>query len=149
MRAIVQRILRGSVETESNKAAAIDSGLLVYLGVDVEDAIEDARQLANKVRYLRIFQDQGGKMNLDVGQAGGAVLVVSAFTLLADARKGRRPTFDSAAHGDTALHLYEAFCDSPDFADLTVVRGVFGSHMHVDCVNDGPVCILLDSRRII
>ena len=148
MRAIVQRVIRASVEVDAVTVGAMDRGLLVYLGVAVGDQTEDASYLADKVRFLRIFEDFAGKMNLDIAQSQGGVLVVSAFSVQADARKGRRPSFDSAARGDDAQGLYQSFCDSLQSAGLTVSRGVFGEYMKVDAVNDGPICILLDSQRM-
>ena len=147
MRAVVQRVSKASVVVQGVTVGAIDAGLLVYLGVDREDIGQDADYVADKVRYLRIFPDAEEKMNLDVFQAGGAVLVVSAFTLQADARKGRRPTFEGAASGDRARVLYELFCDALTRLGLRVERGLFGAVMEVHSANAGPVCILLDSRR--
>ncbi len=147
MRAIVQRVLQASVEVDAVTVGAIKAGLLLYLGVAVGDGAEDVSYLVDKVRFLRIFEDDSGKMNLDVAQAQGGLLVVSAFTVQADARKGRRPSFDSAERGDKAQTLYESFCDGLQATGLTVARGVFGAYMKVHCVNDGPVCILLDSDR--
>lgn len=149
MRAVIQRVLQASVEVDGCSVGSIDKGLLVYLGVAVSDTKEDAAYLAEKVRFLRIFEDAAGKMNLDVLQTDGGVLVVSAFTVQADGRKGRRPSFDSAARGDEALALYEAFCMGLQTSGLKVARGVFGAYMHVDAKNDGPICILLDSQRVI
>jgi D-tyrosyl-tRNA(Tyr) deacylase len=147
MRAVVQRVLSASVEVDGQVVSAIQSGLLVYLGVGLDDTPQDAAFLADKVRYLRIFEDQAGKMNLDVAQSLGSVLVVSAFTVQADARKGRRPTFDFAAPGESAVVLYEAFCDALGTLGVGVFRGVFATYMRIQSVNDGPVCILLDSKR--
>ncbi len=147
MRAILQRVLRASVEVDTLTIGAIEKGLLLYLGVAASDQNEDAAHLADKVRFLRIFEDTAGKMNLDVVQLQGGVLVVSAFTVQADARKGRRPSFDSAARGDDALRLHDSFCDCLQATGLTVARGIFGAYMKVHAVNDGPVCILLDSQR--
>ena len=147
MRAIVQRVLQASVEVDAVTAGLIQNGLLVYLGVAVGDQAGDASYLAEKVRFLRVFEDDDGKMNRDVVQIQGGVLVISAFTLQADARKGRRPAFDLAARGDQARVLYDAFCGALQSTGLQVARGVFGAHMRIQCVNDGPVCILLDSQR--
>jgi D-tyrosyl-tRNA(Tyr) deacylase len=147
MRAIVQRVLRASVEVDAVTVGAIERGLLVYLGVAVGDHAEDAIYLAEKVRFLRVFEDGAGKMNLDVAQAQGNLLVVSAFTVQADARKGRRPSFDSAAQGDDAQTMYGSFCDALMMCGLPAARGVFGADMKVHSINDGPVCILLDSQR--
>ncbi len=147
MRAVIQRVDEASVVVDGTTVGAIGPGLLVYLGVDRSDRDEDANYIVDKIRYLRIFPDDEEKMNRDNSQAGGMVLVVSAFTLQADARKGRRPTFDGAASGDPARLLYESLCDALSHFGLTVERGRFGAMMQVRSVNAGPVCILLDSRK--
>lgn len=147
MKAIVQRVTKASVEVEAVVTASIEHGMLVYVGVAQGDEPADVDYLVEKVRYLRIFEDDASKMNLDVLQAGGQVLAVSAFTVQADARKGRRPSFDAAARGDDALKLYEMFCEKLVDAGVSVSRGVFAAHMKVRSVNDGPVCVLLDSKR--
>lgn len=147
MRAVVQRVHRASVTLNGATHAAIGSGLHVYVGVDRSDQEPDAAFLADKVAHLRVFPDDQGRLNLDVGAAGGRVLVVSAFTVCADARHGRRPSFDSAASGDAARSLYEVFCDRLRGHGVDVATGVFGADMLVETVNDGPVCVLLDSRR--
>lgn len=147
MRAVVQRVSKASVEVDTGICGAIGAGLLVYVGVGDEDDETDVAYLVEKVRHLRIFPDTQDRMNLSVEQAGGAVLVVSAFTLLADARRGRRPTFDGAASGEQASALYESFCESLSRTGLKVERGSFGATMQVHSVNAGPICILLDSRR--
>jgi len=148
MRAVIQRVTCASVEVEEQTVCAIERGLLIYLGVAADDTEQDGALLADKVRHLRIFEDETGKMNLDIGQAGGSILAVSAFTVQADARKGRRPTFDAAARGEVALGLYESFCDALASHGVVVARGVFGAYMQVRSVNDGPVCVLLDSGRV-
>jgi D-tyrosyl-tRNA(Tyr) deacylase len=147
MRAIVQRVSEASVEVNGGVCGVVGGGLLVYLGVDREDAEADISYLADKVRHVRIFPDENERMNLDVVEAGGKVLVVSAFTVQGDARRGRRPTFESAAPQDRAIVLYEQFCDALMRSGVEVERGSFGDYMDVKCVNAGPVCILLDSRR--
>ena len=147
MRAIVQRVDSAAVTAGDDYEASIDAGLLVYLGVGTEDTEADARALADKVRHLRIFDDQAGQLNRDVVQAGGSVLVVSAFTLLGDARKGRRPSYVAAAKPEQANELYTRFCDALEGFGLTVARGVFRAYMQVTSTNDGPVCILLDSTK--
>ncbi len=148
MRAVVQRVSEASVEVEGGVCGAIAHGLLVYLGVDHDDGDADVAYLADKVRHLRIFRDEAGRMNLDVVQAKGKVLVVSAFTVQADARRGRRPSFESAAPPDHAVVLYELFCDALSGSGVHVERGSFGAYMNIKSVNAGPVCILLDSRRV-
>ncbi|MBI4716718.1 MAG: D-tyrosyl-tRNA(Tyr) deacylase [Planctomycetes bacterium] len=148
MRAVVQRVFEAGVEVGGATTAEVASGLLVYLGVHREDQPADADYLAEKVRFLRVFSDAEGRMNLDVVQAGGAVLAVSAFTVQADARRGRRPGFEDAAAPEAALPLYQRFCDRLATAGAEVRRGSFGDHMSVRSINDGPICVLLDSRRL-
>lgn len=148
MRAVVQRVCEASVMVDGRTVAAIERGLSVYLGVAADDGDSDLTYVADKVRHLRIFPDENERMNLDVAQAGGKVLVVSAFTVQADARHGRRPSFEGAAPPDRARVLYELFCDALVRSGLTVQRGLFGAMMDVRSVNTGPVCILLDSRRV-
>ena len=147
MRAVVQRVSEATVIVDGRSVATIEHGLLVYLGVAADDGDADLTYVIDKVRHLRIFSDESARMNLDVAQAGGKVLVVSAFTVQADARHGRRPSFQGAAPPDRARVLYELFCDALVRTGLTVQRGSFGAMMDVQSVNAGPVCVLLDSRR--
>lgn len=147
MRAVVQRVSEASVEAGGQTCGAIAGGLLVFLGVDRADDASDVTYLANKLAHLRIFPDKDGRMNRDVLESGGSVLVVSNFTLLGDARKGRRPAFVSAADPDYANELYEQFCAALRTFDLPVATGRFRTTMNVHSVNDGPVTILLDSKR--
>ena len=147
MRAVVQRVREASVTVNDHVCGEIGPGLLVYLGVAVDDGQNDAAYLADKVMNLRIFPDAKEKLNLSVADARGAALVVSAFTVQADARRGRRPSFESAANPAHALAMYESFCDTLAKGGLIVARGAFGEMMDVKSVNAGPVCILLDSRR--
>ena len=147
MRAVVQRVSEASVTVRGDVCGAIGRGLLVYLSAAHDDADEDALYLADKVRHLRIFQDESDRMNHDLRQVDGAVLVVSAFSVQADARRGRRPSFASAARPERAIELYQRFCDELGRLDLDVQRGSFGDYMAVSSLNDGPICILLDSRR--
>ncbi|MGB0717555.1 MAG: D-aminoacyl-tRNA deacylase [Phycisphaerae bacterium] len=147
MRAVVQRVSDASVTSASDVTGAIKSGLLVYLGVDRDDGEPDVKYLVEKIRYVRIFPDEAGKLNLDVAQATGSVLVVSAFTTQADARRGRRPSFDNAAPPEKALVLYEMFCNSLASLGVKVERGKFGHDMQVYSINAGPVCLLMESRR--
>ena len=149
MRAAVQRVSEASVTVDGNICGAINSGLLVYVGVAPEDDATDVTYLVDKVRHLRIFNDDQNRMNLDVLQANGQVLAVSAFTVQADARKGRRPSFDTAAEPGHALALYEQFCEALTETGVHVERGSFGDYMKVSSMNDGPICILLDSRKVI
>jgi D-tyrosyl-tRNA(Tyr) deacylase len=147
MRAVVQRVSRARVLVGGEVTGAIARGLLVLLGVGREDGEADARFLADKVAALRVFEDAAGKMNLAVGDAGGGVLVVSQFTLLGDARKGNRPSFTEAAPPEVANRLYERFCALLHEKGLPVGTGVFRATMEVELVNDGPVTLLLDSRK--
>ena len=147
MRAVVQRVRDASVSVDDQCRASISRGLLVYLGVAKDDTKDQAQLLAEKVRYLRIFDDQAGQLNRDVVEVGGSVLAVSAFTLLGDARKGRRPSYIAAAGPDEAKRLYEAFCDALTATGVRVQQGVFRAYMKVASTNDGPVCILLDSGK--
>jgi D-tyrosyl-tRNA(Tyr) deacylase len=148
MRAVVQRVKRGAVRVDGAVVGAIDRGHVVLLGVEQGDADADVRWMAEKVAALRVFEDDAGKMNLSVGDAGGAVLVVSQFTLLGDARKGNRPSFVAAAAPELANALYERVCDAIASRGVPVAKGVFRAHMEVEIVNDGPVTILLDSRKL-
>ncbi len=148
MRAVLQRVQRASVRVDGQIVGQIGLGWLVLLGVARTDTEDDADRLAEKVVSLRAFEDTEGKMNLDVLEVGGGVLVVSQFTLLGDCRKGRRPSFVEAAPPIEAERLYERFAQRVSSAGLTVARGVFRAHMEVELVNDGPVTLLLDSRRV-
>lgn len=148
MRAVVQRVSRGQVTVADEVVGQVGAGLLIYAAAAIDDGDDDARYIADKIAHLRIFPDDAGKMNLDVGQAGGDVLVVSAFTVHADARKGRRPSFDSSASGDVAEPLIEQLVEALRGHGLTVATGRFAEYMLVESVNDGPICILLDSRRV-
>jgi D-tyrosyl-tRNA(Tyr) deacylase len=147
MRAVVQRVSRASVTVESKITGAIERGLLVLLGVAGDDAEADADYLAAKIASLRIFEDEHEKMNLSVQDVGGAVLAVSQFTLFGDARKGKRPSFDAAARPERAKELYEHFVAQVRAAGLRCETGIFQAMMDVELVNDGPVTILLDSKK--
>jgi D-tyrosyl-tRNA(Tyr) deacylase len=147
LRAVVQRVARASVRICQERTAEILRGVLVLVGVGVQDTEQDARWLADKVRALRIFPDDDGVMNLSVEEAGGAVLAVSQFTLLGDVRRGRRPSYIAAAPPERAEPLYHAFCDTLRTAGLQVAEGRFQAMMEVELVNDGPVTILLDSKK--
>ena len=147
MRAVVQRVSEASVEVTEGVSGAIGHGLLVYVGVQCDDGEADVAYVADKVRHMRVFPDDQGRMNRDVIQAGGEVLVVSAFTVQADARRGRRPSFDAAAAPEHALSLYEQVCEALSRTGVRVARGVFRAVMDVRSINAGPICILLDSRR--
>ena len=146
MRAVLQRVERASVEVGGETVGAIGSGWLVLLGVARGDTDDETDKLADKVVALRGFEDENGKMNLGVAEAGGGVLVVSQFTLLADTRSGRRPSFTGAAEPAEAERLYLRFVDRIKEAGSPVATGVFRASMKVSLVNDGPVTFLLDSR---
>lgn len=145
MRAVVQRVSWARVDVDGETAGAIERGLLVLLGVQAPDTERDADYLASKVVALRIFNDAQGKMNLDVRDVQGSALVVSQFTLYGDTRKGRRPSFIQAAAPEQAERLYEYFLEAAARHGVPVAHGVFGAHMQVHLVNDGPVTLLLDS----
>ncbi len=147
MRAVLQRVSRAGVSVAGEPIAAIGSGLLVLLGVEQGDDEKAADYLAEKIAGLRIFADQAGKMNLSVLDCSGALLVVSQFTLLADCRKGRRPGFSQAALPESAEPLCEYFVRRLRVFGLSVQTGRFQADMAVELVNDGPVTIMLDSRR--
>lgn len=147
MRAVVQLVAHAAVSVAGAEIGRIGRGVLVLLGVGVEDTDEDARYIADKVVGLRIFQDDAGKMNRSLEEVDGAALLVSQFTLFGDARKGRRPSYIAAAPPDLAVPLYEAVCRRIEEAGRPVARGKFGAMMQVELLNDGPVTILLDSRR--
>ena len=147
MRACVQRVSRASVTVDGQITGRIDRGLVVLLGVAGGDDDGDARFLAEKLSGLRIFEDDAGKMNRSIDQAEGAMLVISQFTLLGDCRKGRRPSFVAAAEPDVAERLYDTFCAAVSLLGIPVATGRFRAHMDVELVNDGPVTLLLDSKR--
>ncbi len=147
MRAVVQRVTRASVTVEGRVSGSIDAGLAVLLGVDRGDGVADAEQIAAKIAHLRIFTDEAGMMNRSVLETSARVLLVSQFTLYGDARKGRRPSFINAAREEQARPLYESVAASLNAQGITVERGVFGAHMLFELVNDGPVTILLDSKK--
>jgi D-tyrosyl-tRNA(Tyr) deacylase len=148
MRAVVQRVSRASVKVGDEITGEIGNGLLVLLGVEQEDSEADAAYLAEKVSGLRIFEDDGGKMNLCVVEVGGAVLAVSQFTLLGDVRRGKRPSFDAAARPERARDLYASFVEHVRAVGLRCETGRFQEMMEVELVNSGPVTILLDSRKV-
>ncbi|MGH7715507.1 MAG: D-aminoacyl-tRNA deacylase [Vulcanimicrobiaceae bacterium] len=148
MRAVVQRVTRAQVRVGDDLVGAIEGGLLVLIGVGISDDDDDAVSLAKKIVSLRIFRDNEGNMNRDVTQAGGSILAISQFTLHGDVRKGRRPSFIAAARPDRAEPLYERVVTELRSQGLTTATGRFGATMAVELVNDGPVTILLDTKRI-
>ena len=147
MRAVVQRVAGAAVRVDGNVVGAIDKGLLVYTGVGADDGEEDIAYIVDKILHLRIFPDEAGKMNRDVVQAGGRILLISAFTTQADVRKGRRPSFDGAMPYEQAESLYERVVAGLRGNNVDVQTGRYREHMLVESTNDGPICILLDSRR--
>jgi D-tyrosyl-tRNA(Tyr) deacylase len=143
MRAVVQRVTYAKVTVEGEVVGAIGNGLLVLLGVATDDTAEEADRLAGKVARLRILESADGKLDLSVLDTGGEILVVSQFTLLADATKGNRPGFSAAARPEVAKPLVERFCAALSGQGIPVATGVFGARMSVELVNDGPVTIIL------
>lgn len=148
MRAVVQRVSRAKVTVDEYVTGEIGHGLLVLLGVATTDTEADANYLVDKIAGLRIFEDAEGKMNLALAEVGGAVLVVSQFTLYGDVRRGKRPSFDAAAAPEHARRLYEYFVQRLRDLDLPCETGRFQEMMQVELVNDGPVTILLDSGKL-
>lgn len=146
MRAVVQRVTSARVLVDGAAAGAIGRGLVVLIGVTNDDGPGDVQYIAGKVRDLRVFDDADGKMNLALGDVGGAVLAVSQFTLYGDTRRGRRPSWDAAAPAGVARALYEATITAMREHGLSVETGVFQARMSLELVNDGPVTLLLDSR---
>lgn len=147
MRAVLQRVSRAEVTVDGEQVASIGTGYLVLLGVTHSDGESDARYIADKIASLRLFENEAGKINLGITDIGGEVLLVSQFTLYADCRKGRRPSFTDAAPPEMADRLYQRVAEMLREAGLPVQTGVFGAHMQVALVNDGPVTILLDSEK--
>lgn len=148
MRAVVQRVDKARVEVDNKIVGAVDKGLMVLFGVAVDDTDKDLDYLVDKVAGLRIFEDSNDKMNLSVMDVGGAILAVSQFTLYGDCRKGKRPSFDGAAKPDVANAYYEKFVAKLRDKGIKVETGVFRAHMLVSLVNNGPVTILVDSRKM-
>ena len=147
MRAVVQRVSRASVRVDGRVTGQIGSGLLVLIGIVSTDGPADLEYIASKVRELRIFSDDAGRMNRSLRDTGGGLLVVSQFTLAGDARKGRRPSFDDAAAPDVAREIFERLLTRMR-TDGPIETGEFQAHMEVELINDGPVTILLDSQRM-
>jgi D-tyrosyl-tRNA(Tyr) deacylase len=148
MRAVVQRVSEASVVVDGAVVGAIGPGLCVLVGVAQDDSAEDAEWLAAKVVELRVFEDEQGKMNRSLLDTGGALLAISQFTLLGDARQGRRPGYSAAAAPDLAQPLYARFCALARERGVTVAEGVFRATMTVRIVNEGPVTLLLDSKKL-
>jgi D-tyrosyl-tRNA(Tyr) deacylase len=147
MRLVIQRVRGARVTVNDSTTGSIRTGLLAFLGISRTDTVEDAQYLTEKLLGLRIFPDEDGKMNRNVQEAGGSLLIVSQFTLYGDCRKGRRPSFDQAAPPDQAQDLYNYFVESAKRGPVPVETGVFQAMMQVHIVNDGPVTILIDSAE--
>ena len=147
MRAVVQRVTESSVTVDGQITGATDEGLVVLIGVEEGDTDKDAGYIADKVSGLRIFEDENEKMNLSVKDVGGSILAISQFTLLGDVRKGKRPSFITAEDPEIANRLYQQVCESIRNEGIKVETGIFQAHMLVKINNNGPVTILLDSRK--
>ena len=147
MRAVIQRVSRARVLVDGEIVGAIGPGFLALVGVAADDGPADVAYVAGKIRELRVFEDDGGKMNRALADVGGSVLAVSQFTLYGDSRKGRRPSFDRAAPAGTGRVLFDAVVAELRAAGVAVETGAYRAHMQVELVNDGPVTILVDSRR--
>ncbi|MBI4473893.1 MAG: D-tyrosyl-tRNA(Tyr) deacylase [Acidobacteria bacterium] len=147
MRAVIQRVSSARVVIDAKEYSRISHGLLVLLGVEKDDTADDAAALARRIVELRIFEDDAGKMNRSIADAGGQILAVSQFTLLGDCRRGRRPSFDPAAPPDLARALYQRFVNEVDALGIPVATGVFQAMMDVELTNQGPVTFILDSRK--
>jgi len=149
VRAVVQRVKEANVAVDGTVRASIETGLCVLVGVERGDGTDDVNYIAAKLAAMRIFEDGAGKMNRNVTEAGGSMLIVSQFTLLGDLRKGRRPSFSSAATPEQARELYLSLIAAVRQGGIRVESGEFQAHMEVGLVNDGPVTLLLDSRRLL
>ena len=147
MRAVVQRVRDASVSVDGEVVGRVGAGVVVLLGVAAEDTTSDADRLAGKVARLRIFENDDGRLDRSLLDVSGEALVVSQFTLIADTRKGNRPSFAGAAAPELAKRLYEEFCSALESLGVRVARGVFGARMEVSLVNDGPVTIVLDTHE--
>ena len=146
MRAVIQRVSSASVTVGEKKISKIGNGLLILIGIDQKDIEKDIDYLVKKTAGLRIFMDENQNMNLSVRDVGGEALVVSQFTLCADTRKGRRPSFINAAVPKIAESMYDQYCRKLQLLDIPILKGQFGAKMDVELVNNGPVTIFLDSR---
>ncbi|MBQ2944101.1 MAG: D-tyrosyl-tRNA(Tyr) deacylase [Ruminococcus sp.] len=149
MKAVIQRVAEASVTVDEKVIGKIEKGFLILLGVEKGDDKTEAQVLSKKIAGLRVFCDEQDKMNLSLSDIGGGVLVISNFTLCADCRKGRRPSFDNAARPDSALELYEYFCECMKSNGIEQIeRGKFGADMKVSLLNDGPVTLIIDSKEL-
>lgn len=147
MRAVVQRVASAKVEVEGEITGKISKGLLIFLGIGEDDDDNDLAYLFDKIVGLRIFEDHNNKMNLSIQDIGGEILVISQFTLYGDVRRGKRPSFSKSAHPDIAKEVYKEFIEKAKDIGIHTEEGVFGAHMDISLVNDGPVTILIDSKK--
>lgn len=147
MRIIIQKAKKAAVKVDEKTISSIDKGFVVFVGITHDDSQKDADYCARKVANMRLFEDQDDKTNLSLADVGGSVLSISQFTLYANTRKGNRPSFVNAADPEVANDLYEYFNEQLRSYDLVVETGVFGAHMEIDFINDGPMTILIDSRN--
>jgi D-tyrosyl-tRNA(Tyr) deacylase len=147
MKAVIQRVTRAQVEVEGKSVGSISTGILALVGVEKGDTHADADWLAEKMVNLRMFEDEGGKMNVSVRDSGGSILAVSQFTLAGNCSKGRRPSFDTAAPPDEATRLYDYFVEKLKDTGIPVATGIFQAEMQVSLVNDGPVTFILETRK--
>lgn len=148
MRVLIQRVEDACVTVESETVSSIKSGLLLFLGITPDDTDDDVDYLAKKIAGLRVFEDENGRMNLSIQDVGGEALVISQFTLYADMRRGRRPSFSLAARPEQARPLYREFCRRLKSLGVPVKKGRFGAHMYVELTNDGPVTLWLDTKEL-
>ena len=148
MRAVVQRVKSAKVKVNEETIGSIDHGILLLLGIEESDDDKDLEFMIEKVPNLRIFEDENGKMNKSLLDVDGSILVISQFTLLGDARKGRRPSFIAAAQPDKAIPMYEKYISKMKEKNIVTKSGEFGADMQVELINDGPVTILLDSKKV-
>ncbi|MCB9187909.1 MAG: D-tyrosyl-tRNA(Tyr) deacylase [Flavobacteriales bacterium] len=149
MKAVIQRVIKASVEINNKTVGAIDQGFMILLGITHDDTVEDLDYLIKKISQMRVFNDMDGKMNLSISEVDGSVLVVSQFTLHAKTKKGNRPSYIDAARPEVAIPLYEQFIESlkTELGSDKVATGEFGAMMQVHLVNDGPVTIIIDSKE--
>jgi len=147
MRAVVQRVRESRVEVDGEVVGSIEKGILVLLGIEMEDTEKDVKYMAEKIANLRIFRDKQGKMNLSTTNVGGSALIISQFTLMGDCRRGRRPSYTTAAKPEQAIPLYRKFIEEMQANGVPVQEGVFQAMMDVYLINDGPVTLIIDSKR--
>ena len=148
MRLVIQRVTQAKVEIDGRLVGQCAKGFMILVGAQVGDTMDDVKYCVEKTANLRIFEDDAGKMNRSIVDIGGSVLAISQFTLLGDARHGRRPGFTDAEHPETARALYDAFCEGLRALSIHTEKGVFGADMQVTLTNDGPVTMLIDSRKV-